>query len=318
MQRPDARVLDPAVAGVLVGHLDQRGEVVPDGCYEFRLCVERLQHGALVRRDAGAEAVTESQPEHHHRRRGPDEEQALLYLVIPPSLLAQPGIQYVALGHIHKHQNLTRSRDDAQVWCWGSNGAGQLGDGPVTQTVQFPLHRLAAHRQAGIDLQGRCEDLRRKLPARAGKVLANLAIEADQRALRIARRILADRLVGGALHSEIERGPHLQRRLGFVDQALELRQCPIGEIAHAVLARFGRELAELRRREGLLRFRSGRVENGGFREPERSVHFRYVSTGSAEDHLCRLASAEWRSVLPHPEHGAGMERASQRCASGSW
>jgi len=32
-------------------------------------------------------------------------------------------------------------------------------------------------------------------------------------------------------------------------------------------------------REGVLRFRSGRAENGGSREPERSV-LKYVSTGS--------------------------------------
>ena len=73
-----------------------------------------------------------------------------------------------------------------------------------------------------------------------------VAIEADQRTLRIARRVLPDRLVGGALHAKVERRPYLQRRLGFVDQRLELGQRPIGEIAHAVLARLGRELDRAR------------------------------------------------------------------------
>ena len=47
-------------------------------------------------------------------------------------------------------------------------------------------------------------------------------------------------MVGGRLHSGIERGPDVDRVLGLVDQRVELRQGPVGEVANAVL--LGRRL----------------------------------------------------------------------------
>ena len=68
-----------------------------------------------------------------------------------------------------------------------------------------------------------------------------VAVERDQRALR-ARRAYRPLIgaVGRRLHAGIERGPDVDRIAGFVDQRVELRQCPVGEIADAVL--LGRRL----------------------------------------------------------------------------
>src|SRR3546814_13134140 len=44
------------------------------------------------------------------------------------------------------------------------------------------------------------------------------------------------------LHSEIDRGVDVQGFAAFVDQHVELRQRPVGEIARAVLPAFLREL----------------------------------------------------------------------------
>ena len=72
-----------------------------------------------------------------------------------------------------------------------------------------------------------------------------VAVERDQRALRALGRIGVDRAVGGALHAGIERGPHVDRLAGLVDQRVELGQRPVGEIADAVL--LGRRLEPDRR-----------------------------------------------------------------------
>ena len=73
-----------------------------------------------------------------------------------------------------------------------------------------------------------------------------VAIEADERALRARRRIVLDRGVGLSLHAEIQRRPDLERRLRLVDQRIELRQGPVGEVADRILLGFGRELQRLR------------------------------------------------------------------------
>ena len=62
-----------------------------------------------------------------------------------------------------------------------------------------------------------------------------VAVDRDQRALRPVGRIGADRLVGRHLHAGIERRPHVDRLGGLVDQLVELRQRPVGEVTDAVL-----------------------------------------------------------------------------------
>ena len=75
-----------------------------------------------------------------------------------------------------------------------------------------------------------------------------IAVHRHQRTLRALGGIVADCGIGGALHSEVERCPHFQRTLRLVDQQFQLRQRPIGKVAHAVLARLGHEgdLVDLR------------------------------------------------------------------------
>ena len=62
-----------------------------------------------------------------------------------------------------------------------------------------------------------------------------VTVKTDQRALRPLRRIRLDRGGRGALHADVERGPHLDRLVGFGQNDIELRQHPVGEIAHRVL-----------------------------------------------------------------------------------
>ena len=69
-----------------------------------------------------------------------------------------------------------------------------------------------------------------------------VAIEADKRALGPARRVALDRGCGGGLLRRIERGPDLQRLVGFGQQQVELGQHPVGEIARRILALLRLEL----------------------------------------------------------------------------
>ena len=64
-----------------------------------------------------------------------------------------------------------------------------------------------------------------------------VAVHADQRALRAVWGIGVNRGRRRTLHPDINRGPDLQRSVGFGQQQIKLRQRPIGEIAHRVLAR---------------------------------------------------------------------------------
>ena len=68
-----------------------------------------------------------------------------------------------------------------------------------------------------------------------------VAVERNQRALCFAGRVRADCFVSGTLHIEVKRRPDVDRLPALVDQRIELRQRPVGEIAHAVLFGFGRE-----------------------------------------------------------------------------
>ncbi len=68
-----------------------------------------------------------------------------------------------------------------------------------------------------------------------------------------------DRLVGRNLHPGIERGPDIDRIRSLVDQRVELRQSPIGEITHAILV------------AGLLDADFGGIGGGGGRLADEAV-----------------------------------------------
>jgi len=55
--------------------------------------------------------------------------------------------------------------------------------------------------------------------------------------LRTFGRVGLDRGGRSALHSDVECGPNLNRFIGFGQDDIELRQHPIGEIAHRILPR---------------------------------------------------------------------------------
>ena len=65
----------------------------------------------------------------------------------------------------------------------------------------------------------------------------SVAIHAHHRALRPIGRVRLDRSRCRALHAHVERGPDLDRFEGLGQQQVELRQRPVGEITHRVLAR---------------------------------------------------------------------------------
>ena len=44
-------------------------------------------------------------------------------------------------------------------------------------------------------------------------------------------------MIGGGLEARIERGPNVDRLGSLIDQRIQLRQRPVGEITHAVLVR---------------------------------------------------------------------------------
>ena len=86
-----------------------------------------------------------------------------------------------------------------------------------------------------------------------------VAVDRHQRALCALGHVGADRGIRLALHRGVQRGPHLQRLDRLVDQQVQLRQRPVGEIAHAVLPRGGGELHLARIGAGGLRLRDEAV-----------------------------------------------------------
>ena len=62
-----------------------------------------------------------------------------------------------------------------------------------------------------------------------------VAVDRDQSALGAVGRIGVDRRHRGALHVGVDRRPDVERLDGLVDQRVELRQHPVGEIAGGVL-----------------------------------------------------------------------------------
>ena len=69
-----------------------------------------------------------------------------------------------------------------------------------------------------------------------------IAINRDQGALRAARDICGYCCGCCALHFEVKRCPDIYRLFGFINKAVQLRQNPIREVAHAILRRFCGEL----------------------------------------------------------------------------
>ena len=77
-----------------------------------------------------------------------------------------------------------------------------------------------------------------------------VAINGHQCTLSAFRHIIDDCLGCRALHFQVERGPYIDGFLCLVDQAIKLRQYPVGEITDTILWRFGcnLDLGRLHRR----------------------------------------------------------------------